>query len=83
MKMTCILIFGGLVATLILPQTGNSLTAEDLLKSCESASTISYCEGYIAGFYDARTTRDYGIPDWMSCPPTDPSGKNLAVSTTK
>ena len=83
MKMTCILIFGGSGCnTNLTTKQENSLTAEDLLKkAAKSASTISYCEGYIAGFYDARITRDYGIPDWISCPPTDPSLKNLAVST--
>jgi hypothetical protein len=52
--------------------------AEQLLKYCESSS--DYCNGYIAGFYDGRTTSDYGIKEYKACFPTESGGLNLAVS---
>jgi len=55
-------------------------SAEELASRCESASGKDYCEGYIAGFYDGRTTHDYGKAELMSCPPTDESGNSLTVS---
>jgi len=60
--------------------SANAITqkAEDLLRLCQEDD--SYCEGYIAGFYDGRTTSDYGKPELMSCPPTDSTGMNLQVS---
>jgi len=58
---------------------GATETVEGLLRRCESASsTSSYCAGYIAGFYDGRTTSDYGKPELRSCPPAD--GHNLRVT---
>lgn len=80
MKITRLFVLSGLVATLISPQARAALTAEELVKRCESVSSISYCEGYIAGFYDGRTTSDYGKLELMSCPPTDATGEKLAVS---
>lgn len=55
-------------------------TAEELLRQCDSARDSGYCEGYISGFYDGRTTSDYGKLELMSCPPSDASGANLAVT---
>ncbi|WP_442854907.1 Rap1a/Tai family immunity protein [Burkholderia sp. BDU5] len=56
-------------------------TAEDLARECaRDNSSDSYCFGYIVGFYDGRTTRDYGRAELKSCPPTDESRQNLAVS---
>jgi hypothetical protein len=58
-----------------------AMTAEDLLRLCKEPVSQGYCEGYIAGFYDGRTTSDYGKPELMSCPPTDSTDPNqLAVS---
>jgi hypothetical protein len=80
MKVFELIALGWIVVILSSPQALAGGTAEELLKECEAASTGSYCEGYIAGFYDGRTTSDYGKPDLMSCPPTDGTGQNLAVS---
>ena len=82
MKITCLFALSGLVAALTSPQA-RALTAEELVKRCESVSSISYYEGYIAGFYDGRTTNDYGKPKLMSCPPTDPAGEKLQVSNSQ
>ncbi len=56
-------------------------TAEDLLNHCKGSGDQSYCLGYITGFYDGRTTSDYGKKELMSCPPakTDGSGE-LAIT---
>ena len=83
MNVTRLLTLGWLVAVLLSPQARAALTAEDLLKRCEAASSGSYCEGYIAGFYDGRTTSDYGKSELMSCPPTDSTGEKLAVSLSQ
>jgi hypothetical protein len=55
-------------------------TAEELLIQCENAKSYDYCVGYITGFYDGRTTDDYGIAKLSSCPPSDASGENLQVT---
>ena len=54
-------------------------SAGQLLRYCESSS-IDYCKGYISGFYDGRTTNDYGIKELMACFPVDYSSHNLLVS---
>ncbi len=58
-------------------------TAEDLLRRCEASIGDSYCAGYIAGFYDGRTTSDYGKPELRACLSTDESGVNLSVTYTQ
>lgn len=67
------------VAILTAPHGHAALTAEELLAKCESSST-GYCEGYIAGFYDGRTTQDYDRLELKSCPPTDSTGEKLVIS---
>src|SRR6267378_1725828 len=83
MKTTYLFALSSLVATLISPQARATITAEELAKRCESVSGIGYCEGYIACFYDGRTTSDYGKRELMSCPPTDSKGEKLAVSNSQ
>ena len=69
------------IVLLVSSQAQASVTAEELLKRCEGAPSESYCAGYVAGFYDGRTTSDYGKPELMSCPPTDPTDENkLSIS---
>ncbi|WP_132972487.1 Rap1a/Tai family immunity protein [Thiogranum longum] len=58
-------------------------SAETLLSHCKGVRDSSYCSGYIAGFYDGRTTNDYGKKELMSCPPTKPNGMDLAISYTQ
>jgi len=58
-------------------------TAEDLLRRCEASIGDNYCAGYIAGFYDGRTTSDYGKPELRACLPTDASGAQLSVTYTQ
>ena len=36
--------------------------------------------GYIAGFYDGRTTEDYGIPELKACFPVGRDVEKVAVS---
>ena len=56
-------------------------TAEQLLRHCESSSSMSsYCAGYIAGFYDGGTTSDYGKLELRTCPPVSDSGLNIEVT---
>jgi hypothetical protein len=74
---------GLLLVTLVSEPAKAATTAETLLDSCASQVTCGYCEGYIAGFVDGRTTSDYGQSNLMSCPPTDPSGKHYEVSYTQ
>ena len=64
----------------LLSNTALSATsAEQLSMYCQSTS-VEYCKGYIAGFYDGRTTNDYGLKKLQACIPTDPSGQRLDVS---
>ena len=51
----------------------------DLLQQCENFRG-GYCSGYIAGFYDGITTKDYGIPELQACFPEEEDGLTLAVS---
>lgn len=47
-------------------------TAEELLMACEGSTyDKSYCEGYIFGYYDGRTTSDHGITELKTCMPSD------------
>jgi len=70
-----------LLMVLFLPNVATGRSVEDLLHLCElDSSEFSYCAGYIAGFYDGRTTDDYGIAHLRSCPPTDETGMKLAVT---
>lgn len=62
---------------------GAALTAEELLTLCKEPVSQGYCEGYVAGFYDGRTTSDYGQLALRSCPPSDSTGDRLAVSYTQ
>ena len=56
-------------------------SAESLLDNCLGSQLASaYCDGYIAGFYDGRTTNDYGKLELRSCPPTDASGLELQIT---
>lgn len=56
-------------------------TAEELLEKCISDSDDnSYCAGYIAGFYDGRTTLDYGKKELRTCPPLEEDGQRLKVT---
>ena len=60
------------------PDAASAQTTQELLRICE-VNPSGYCLGYMAGFYDGRTTSDYGLPHLRSCPPTDESGLKLAV----
>ena len=52
---------------------------DELLIDCEGRDR-SYCAGYIAGFYDGRTTDDYGLAFFKTCPPTSPDGRTIEVT---
>jgi hypothetical protein len=65
---------------LVASASAAAMNAEELLATCRATSGRDYCSGYIAGFYDGRTTSDYGKPELMACLPTDSTGKQLAVS---
>ncbi len=51
----------------------------DLLRQCENFQT-SFCSGYVAGFYDGRTTEDYGKYELKACFLVETGGETLAVS---
>ncbi|MFC6672299.1 Rap1a/Tai family immunity protein [Marinobacterium aestuariivivens] len=72
-------IFTLLISILFSSSVLSATSAEQLLKYCETTS-VEYCKGYISGFYDGRTTSDYGISMFQSCPPTDRSGLKLVVT---
>ena len=58
---------------------GAAMKTGDLLRECENFQS-GFCSGYIAGFYDGRTTEDYGKHKLMSCLPVEEGGETLAVS---
>lgn len=55
-------------------------SAETLLNHCKGGGDGAYCLGYVAGFYDGRTTSDYGKKELMSCLPTEGDGQTLAIT---
>jgi hypothetical protein len=59
-------------------------TAEELLMACEGSTyDKSYCEGYIFGYYDGRTTNDHGIIELKTCMPSDESLLNSPITYTQ
>ena len=61
------------------PKANSASDTGDLLRQCENFQG-GFCLGYIAGFYDGRTTEDYGLANFQACFPTSKDGLNLAVS---
>jgi hypothetical protein len=74
-------LFAVMVFVLLSRSAIGAQTAEQLLWHCESSSGMdSYCAGCIAGFYDGRTTNDYGKSELRTCPPVGESGQNIEVT---
>ena len=61
------------------PKANSAGDTGDLLRQCENFQG-GFCLGYIIGFYDGRTTKDYGLPTLQACFPTSKDGLTLAVS---
>ncbi len=61
------------------PSADASGKTGDLLRQCENFQS-GFCSGYIAGFYDGRTTEDYGMHEFKACFPVEEGGLSLAVS---
>lgn len=69
---------------IVIPKPGlGAESAEQLLEKCESSQSMDYCIGYITGFYDGRTTSDYGLTHLMSCPPQSEDGLSIRVTYTQ
>ena len=66
-------------ALIIAPNTVAANSTVELLRQCE-LSRYGFCLRYITGFYDGRTTEDYGMPALKACLPTERDGLRLAVT---
>lgn len=53
------------------------IKAKDKSVSATERLEVNYCYGYVSGFYDGRTTSDYGKSELMSCFPPGLSWEQL------